>query len=312
VPKRAAVDVGTNSVRLLVAEVGWRGPRTAVVPVLQRLETTRLGAGLAPGGMISEAAAARTADAVRGFAALAEEAGAGAPVIVGTHALRVAANPEILLSRMPHPVRILSGEEEARLGYIGVLAGFPDAPDADAGRALLVIDIGGGSVELTRGGGEGIERSRSVPAGAVVLTERFLAHDPPLASEVAALRAHLARTLRLEPAAAARAGQVVGVGGTITTLAAMAQRLSPYDPRKVHGFYLPRPAVDAIAADLASRPIAERRHLPGLQPPRADIILAGALVLQHLLALVQAPGLRVSEADMLWGLVIEASSASGV
>jgi exopolyphosphatase / guanosine-5'-triphosphate,3'-diphosphate pyrophosphatase len=301
VPRRGAIDVGTNSVRLLVADVGERRGRRTVHPVVQRQEITRLGEGFTPGGSISDAAAARTADAVSRFLGLAASARAGVPTIVGTYALRSAANPAALLGRIPHSVRILSGDEEARLGYVGVLAGLRD----DGAGRLLVIDIGGGSVELTRGNRERIADTRSVPAGAVLLTERFLAHDPPLAEEIAALRAHLAQILKIDGAQTERADRAVGVGGTITTLAAMAQGLTVYDPEKVHGFQLARSVVDEIVAGLAARTVAERRRLPGLQPARADIILAGALVLRHLLAAGEFSAVTVSEADLLWGLVLD-------
>jgi len=150
-----------------------------------------------------------------------------------------------------------------------------------------------------------MEGSESLPLGAVVLTRQFLAHDPPRAAEVAALRAHLARTLapslsRLHH----RRYRLIGVGGTVTTMAALAQRLDPYDPDRVHGFRLPRRAVDRITRDLLARPVEDRRRLPGLQPERADIIPAGALAVQYLLRTLGRESLTVSEADLLWALVL--------
>ena len=307
--RHAAIDIGTNSVRLLVADIPdspSRAPR--LVPALRRLQITRLGGGLTPGGRIRPAAVARTAGAVAKFVALAAAEGVATPVLVGTHALRAARNPGALLSRMNLPVRVLTGEEEARLGYRGVLAGL--GPLRSAAR-LLVVDIGGGSVELTWGSRGRIERSLSVPAGAVVLTERFLAHDPPRAREIAALGEHLARTF--DPSLARRSARplrLIGVGGTITTMAAIDQRLFPYDPDRVHGFRLSRRAVDRITADLLARTVAGRRRLPGLQPERADIIAAGALVLQYLMARSGVRSMVVSEADLLWGLVLEARTAT--
>ena len=138
------------------------------------------------------------------------------------------------------------------------------------------------------------------------MTERFLGHDPPLAAEVAALQTAL--THRLTPGLARIAGRplrIVGVGGTITTLAAVEQRLSSYDPHRIHRFRLTRRAVDAMTNWLLAMTEAERLGLPGLQPERADIILAGALVLRHLLAVLGCPQITVSEADLLWGLVLE-------
>jgi len=304
VPRRAAIDIGTNSVRLLVADVtdSRRAP-PRLRPVLRRLQITRLGEGLTPGGRILPVAAARTADAVEQFVTLSADAGVPDPVLVGTHALRAAQNPEEVRARIRRPVRILSGDEEARLGFQGVVAGLGSLRSASR---LLVVDIGGGSVEVTWGRRDRIEASFSAPVGAVVLTERFLTHDPPLTEEIVALRDHLARTIDHDlPKTSRRPIRLVGVGGTITTLAAIEQRLSPYDPDRVHGFRLSLQAVERMAEELTARTVAERRRLPGLQPERADIIAAGALVLQHLLVRVGAPSVRGSEADLLWALVLD-------
>ncbi len=324
--RRAAIDVGTNSVRLLVAEVAEARPtsrrsshanpcrssprrvlvsslRLRLRPVLRRITITRLGEGLDAGGAIRPAAAARTAAAIEEFAALAAAAGVPQPLVVGTYALRAARNPEELFRRLDRPVRVLTGEEEARLGFRGALAGLRiiGAPSH-----VLVLDIGGGSVELTLGTPRGIEETHSLPLGCVVLTRRFLAHDPPRAAEGAALRAHLARRLGPVLARLRRRLRLVGVGGTITTVAALAQRLVPYDPDKVHGYRLSAGAVRALTAGLLSRPLADRRRLPGLQPERADIIGAGALVLEHVLVELGRRFLVVSEADLLWALVLDA------
>jgi exopolyphosphatase/guanosine-5'-triphosphate,3'-diphosphate pyrophosphatase len=272
-------------------------------PVTRRLEITRLGEGVAASRLLRPAAAARTAAAVNSFVRLAADNGVTSPVVAGTHALRAARNPDALLARLGVPVRILSGREEARLAYVGALAGIRPL---QARTKILVVDIGGGSVELTWGTSTRIWGIRSLPVGAVAMTERFLGHDPPLASEVAALRTALTR--RLTPGLARIAGRplrIVGVGGTITTLAAVEQRLSPYDPERIHRFRLTRRAVDAMTSRLLPMTEAERLRLPGLQPERADIILAGALVLRHLLAVLGCPQITVSEADLLWGLVLE-------
>ncbi len=302
--RRAAIDVGTNSVRLLVADVRAstpvRSPRLR--PVARRIEITRLGEGLDPGGVIQPAAAARTAAAIGEFTRLAASAGVPDPVIVGTHALRAARNPKELLRRLDRPVRVLTGEEEAQLGFQGALAGL-----AISGRVphAVVADIGGGSVELTEGTPGGVGETHSLPLGCVVLTRRFLAHDPPRATEVDALRATLSRDLGpilagLRP----RRFRLVGVGGTITTMAALAQRLRPYDPDRVHGYSLSAGAVRELTATLLRLPLVDRRRLPGLQPGRADIIGAGALVLEHLLVGLGRRALTVSEADLLWALLL--------
>jgi exopolyphosphatase / guanosine-5'-triphosphate,3'-diphosphate pyrophosphatase len=315
--RRAVIDVGTNSVRLLVADVpdaASSSPRLR--PVLRHLAITRLGEGLTPGGRLRATALARTAEAVRRCVVLARAAGAVTPTLVGTYALRTAQNPRALLSRLGRPLRILDGDEEARLGYDGVLAGLTSRRRP---AHLLVVDIGGGSVELTWGRRRRIVAARSLPAGAVVLTERFLAHDPPRPAELAALRRHLARVvgphLAAVPGAPRRAAasqrslRVFGVGGTITTIAAIVQRLTLYDPDRVHGFRLSGREVARVISTLVAMPLAVRRRLSGLQPERADIIVAGALVLEHVLETVGVRAITVSEADLLWALVLDQGPA---
>jgi exopolyphosphatase/guanosine-5'-triphosphate,3'-diphosphate pyrophosphatase len=323
VPRQAAIDIGTNSVRLLVAEVAdaasaaHSSPRAhspdsvpfqaspsypRLTPVVRRMAMTRLGEGLEAGGMIDAAAAARTAAAVREFVAFAAAAGAPHVEIVGTYALRVARNPEELLRRLDHPVRVLSGAEEARLGFHGALGGLGIVR---TGARTLVVDIGGGSVEFALGTPQDIEETHSVPLGAVVLTRRFLPHDPPRALDVAGLRALLTETLDpLLTRLSHPRSLLAGVGGTITSLAALDQRLDPYDPDRVHGYRLRTSAVRAITADLLAQPLADRRRRPGLQPERADIICAGALVLEHVLVTLSRRSVMVSEADLLWALVL--------
>lgn len=299
------IDIGTNSVRLLVADVHGSPPH--LQPVLRHLQITRLGERLTPGGRIQPEAAARTAEAVKRCIALARDAGVTVPVLVGTHALRIAQNSDEVVARFEYPVRILTGTEEARLGYRGVVDGLGASRIRSR---LLVIDIGGGSVELTWGHRARIEASQSVPAGAVVLTEQFLTHDPPLATEIAALRDHLTRTLDPGLSTAFRKPLgIAGVGGTITTMAAIDQRLSPYDSARVHGYRLSRRAVDRLTSEMVAVPVATRRCLPGLQPERADIIVAGALVLQHLLTRAGVRSMIVSEADFLWALALDQNTA---
>lgn len=299
VSRRAAIDIGTNSVRLLVADVAWDGASRRIRPVLRRQLITRLGDGLGAGGRIRPEAAARTATAVHDHLGLAAREGAGVPVVVGTYALRAAENPEELLSRLAVPVRILTGEEEARLGFAGVAAGL------GAWDASLVVDIGGGSVELAWGDRGQVTGSLSLPLGCVLLTDRFFAHDPPSQAEVGALLAHVGEVAGGPLSRIPLRGRgLVGVGGTVTTVTAVAQRLSPYDPARVHGYRLTRRDVDAVTRILLSQPLARRRELPGLQPDRADILPAGALVLQHVLSATGQDALVVSEADLLWGALL--------
>jgi exopolyphosphatase / guanosine-5'-triphosphate,3'-diphosphate pyrophosphatase len=299
--RRAAIDIGTNSVRLLVADVDPAVSRVAVVD--RALAITRLGEGLHAGGLLRPGAAARTAAAVEQYLGRARSFGVGAPVVVGTYALRAARNPDELLHRLGTPVRVLSGEEEAALGFRGVVRGLGGL---DGAAAVIVLDVGGGSVELTWGTpGRGMEGSRSLPVGCVVMTQQFVAHDPPAEGEIAALESAL--TDALDPVLVMRRKpprpRLVGVGGTVTTLAAMAQRLVPYDPDRVHGFGVTAPQIDRLLSEMRTLPLEGRRRLPGLQPERADVIIAGALVVRHVLSSVGDGVITASEADLLWALV---------
>lgn len=303
--RRAAIDVGTNSVRLLVAEVPdvpHRSAASPLRPLARDIAITRLGEGLEAGGALQPAAAARTATAVAAYAARAASLGVPNPEVVGTYALRVARNPEEFFDRLAFPVRVLTEDEEARLGFRGAVAGLHiHTPQS----RILVVDIGGGSVELTVGTPHEVTENHSLPIGSVVLTRQFLGGDPPTLGEVRALREHV--TPLLDPLLAPlrlRRFRLVGVGGTITTMVALSQRLTPYNPDRVHGFRLSRTTIANLTADLLARPLASRRRLPGLQPERADIIIAGALVLEHLMVTLDRRSLVVSEADLLWAVLL--------
>jgi len=296
--RRAAIDIGTNSVRLLVADIDGDA---VVRPVDRRLTITRLGEALHAGGLLTSDAAGRTAAVVEDYVARARRLGVSQPVVAATYAVRAARNPELLLDRLGVPVRVLDGEEEAALGFRGAVAGLRDL---DPAAPVLVLDVGGGSVELSWGTArQGIEGSRSLPVGCVVMTHRMFAHDPPDAGEVAALEGVLAASLDpvLRPLRAAP--RLVGVGGTVTTLAAMAQRLVPYDPDRVHGFGVTAAEVDRLLAEMRAMPLAERRQVPGLQPERADVIIAGTLVVRYVLASLGRDVITASETDLLWALV---------
>ncbi|MEW5761856.1 MAG: Ppx/GppA phosphatase family protein [Bacillota bacterium] len=290
--RTAVIDIGTNSTRLLVADVDAAG-RLAVVKTA--LATTRLGEGMA-GGALTPAGMRRTVEAIGTFRAAAEALEAGKVVAVATSAVREAANRAVFLRLAREScgleVRVLSGEEEAILSRQGALAGLPVDPER-----ALVIDIGGGSTEFCWQE-EGRLGWASLPLGAVRLTEVEI-DDAALAEALEPVLGELRRRPR-DP---------VGVGGTITTLAAMAQRLEVYDPARVHGYVLALDEVDRLLALLLASTLEERRRLPGLQPERADIIPAGARILRAVLHGLGAQSIRVSEYDLLHGIALEASRA---
>jgi exopolyphosphatase/guanosine-5'-triphosphate,3'-diphosphate pyrophosphatase len=294
--RRAAIDIGTNSVRLLVADV----ENGRVTPLLQRMEITRLGEGLAHSPILAPQAIGRTVRAVREFAERAGALGAESLVVFGTSALREARNRATLERDLkPLRVRVLTGEQEAELSFFGALAGLPELQ----GR-ILVLDIGGGSTELTLGTRERIESRVSLPLGAVRMTERFIRSDPAAEVELEALSRTAASILGPYRRAFSRPDVAVGVGGTATTLVAVDQALEPYDPARVHGTRLTQQKVTSMARGLCAMPLALRRRLPGLQPQRADIICAGAVLLATLLRELEIPELVVSESDLLWGALL--------
>lgn len=294
--RRAAIDVGTHSVRLLVADVEG----STVRPVLRRLEVTRLGEGVDRTRVLLPQAIGRTVRAVREFWRTAQEAGAGEVVVVGTSAVREAHNRSTLVRDLfPLRLRVLTGQEEAELAYVGVRAGLPGLPDP-----VLVVDVGGGSTELVRGQLDRVEHKVSLPVGSVRLSERYLHTDPPAEVEVQAARREVAEWLRPHREALRDVRTAVGVGGTATSLAAVDLSLEPYDPDRVHGHRLSAERVRALACGLCSMPVALRRTVPGLLPERADVICGGAVVLRTAVELLQLRELVVSESDLLWGAVL--------
>jgi exopolyphosphatase/guanosine-5'-triphosphate,3'-diphosphate pyrophosphatase len=298
--RRAAIDIGTNSVRLLVADV----TEGRINPVLQRIEITRLGEGLAQSPLLAPQAIGRTVRAVRELVACAEQLGATSLVVIGTSALREAQNRATLERDLrPLRIRVLTGEQEAELGFLGALAGLPEA----RGR-ILVIDVGGGSTELVIGTREQIEARTSLPVGAVRMTETFIRSDPPAQVELEALARSVAMILAPHRRTFKAPDVAVGVGGTATTLVAVDRALDPYDPTQVHGARLTRSKIRAQARGLCAMPLALRRRLPGLQPERADIICAGAVILHAVLLELAISELVVSESDLLWGALLRLRS----
>jgi exopolyphosphatase / guanosine-5'-triphosphate,3'-diphosphate pyrophosphatase len=297
-----AVDIGTNSVRLLVADVDEKERlRTA-----HRMgEISRLGEGLDRTGSIDEAAAARTLECLERFVHEAEYSGASRIRVAGTNAFRVAANGREIAARFSdrvgYPVEVLTGEEEARLVFLAVLSGLAPQP----GRSI-VVDIGGGSTEVISGEGETGTQLISLELGCVRLTERLIQGDPPAEAELGAVRAHVLDVFR-EKLAAFDLGSIsraIGVGGTVTAFGALDLGLVKYDPSRIENHYLTRARIDSISKHLCSIPLAQRRDLAGVSRGRADIIPAGAIILGEFAARFDLPGIYVSTRGLRYGLVL--------
>jgi exopolyphosphatase/guanosine-5'-triphosphate,3'-diphosphate pyrophosphatase len=301
----AVVDIGTNSTRLLVADV--KAAEGRVSEVVRRSTVTRLGRGVDLSGQLSAEAIEAACDAVAEYVALYEEAQAGHVVAIATSAVRDASNGEAFVAelreRFALTARVLDGGEEARLTYLGATAERPPAVPT------LVIDIGGGSTELIVGNGEEIGFHASLQAGVVRHTERHLSSDPPTAEELESLAADLRGPI--EASAAEMPGPEpsagIAVAGTPTSLAAIEMELEPYDPARVHGHTLTLPAIQRLLSRLAAAPLAERRAIPGLHPDRAPTIVAGVVILIQVMRAFGLGEIEVSEHDILWGAALEAA-----
>ncbi len=297
----AAIDVGTNTTRLLVAE----GNGSSYRDLDRRLAFTRLGEGVDSSGRLTAAAIKRTLSAIAEYCSICGEFGVQQMKIAGTSAVRDAANRETFLSAVEElsgaPAVALSGEDEARLSFWGATADL--APDR-----YLVCDIGGGSTEFVLGVPGAAELRRvSLDLGSVRLTERFLKSDPPGIEEIILLEAAIDEALTTADAVMGDVGdaRLVGLGGTITTLAAIHLGLEVYKPEVTHGALLTARAVNEMYQRLARTPLDARASLPMLPKGRADVIVAGGSILSRTMAHWGLEEVRVSEKDILDGLVLE-------
>jgi exopolyphosphatase/guanosine-5'-triphosphate,3'-diphosphate pyrophosphatase len=296
----AAVDMGTNSVRLLIAMPTEGG----VADLGRDMVITRLGQGVDDAGALAPEAVRRTTTVLRRYVRRARALGADRIRVAATSAVRDARNRGLLEAEVEgitgQPFEVLTGEQEAALSFMGATVGLSrPAP-------FLVFDIGGGSTELVLGA-EAPETSASVDVGSVRVTERVAPADPPTAEDLAAMRRLAAE--RLEEAAAViprgRARTLVGVAGTTTTVQAVALGLDRYDPDAIHGTELSLPDAERALERLAAMTVAERRALPVMAPGREDVIVAGGAILLEVLGHWGSDRCVVSERDLLDGLVIE-------
>ena len=295
------VDIGTNSTRLLVADVD----DSRVTELARRTNVTRLGEGLEAAGRLSEAAMARVRETLAAYREEIDRLGAELVVAVATSAMRDAENGPAFRDeigrRFDIDARTISGDEEARLTFLGATAGR--SPDS----ATLVIDIGGGSTEYVTGHASADPDFHvSTRMGSVRHTERHIHSDPPQPAELAALAEDARATLETDVPADVRKRVQTGiaVAGTATSLAAIDQELDPYDPERVHGYPLDRAACERILTRLAALTVAERRRVPGLHPDRAPTIVAGAVILLESMRTFDLPQIEVSESDILHGAAL--------
>jgi exopolyphosphatase/guanosine-5'-triphosphate,3'-diphosphate pyrophosphatase len=295
----AVVDIGSNSTRLLIARL-HEGRLTDLV---RHSQVTRLGAGVDAGKRLSDDGMQRVFDTLERFRSEIDEHGCERAVAVLTSAVRDSANGQefagVVHDRYRLEPHVLTGDEEARMTFLGAT----DERDRFDLTPTLVFDIGGGSTELVIGRGAEVDFHVSTQAGVVRQTERHLREDPPTGEEMQALRDDVRGILRdaVPPARRPAVGHTIAVAGTATSLAAIAQKLDPYDPQRVHGYLLDAGECEAILSRLSAMSLGQRRQVAGLHPDRAPTIIAGALIFAEVLSLFALRRIEVSEHDILRG-----------
>ena len=299
----AVIDIGTNSTRLLVADV----MSGTVTEIERRSTVTRLGRGVDTSATLAAEAVEDVCAAVASYIEAYRPLRPDRVVALATSAVRDADNGGAFLAelreRFALDARVVDGAEEARLTYLGATSARPPSG------STLVVDIGGGSTELILGSVAGVSFFASLQAGTVRHTERHLPHDPPRPEELEALATDIngliAEALADEPITTADHG--IAVAGTPTSLAAIEQQLDPYDPELVHGFKLSRDSVQRMYSMLASKTLEERMQVTGLHPGRAPTIVAGVVILIQVMRAFGLTEIEVSEHDILWGIAIDAA-----
>ena len=303
-----AIDLGTNSTRLLIADVD----NDAVHELERDVRITRLGEGVDERRRLLPVPIARVRNVLSDYRRLLETLGAERTLAIATSAVRDAENGEAFLGEIEwsygFATRLLAGDEEALLTFRGVTAAHPLAP------GTLILDVGGGSTELVFGGPDGVRWHDSLDIGSVRLTERHLASDPPSAGELeecaSAVGALLAERVPAEVRRETTAA--IGVAGTITSLAALDLGLDEYDRERVHGHVLASDNLQRQLERLAAAPVAERRRIRPLDPERAPVIVAGAVIAREALAFFGVGALEVSERDILDGAALAAAELPDV
>jgi exopolyphosphatase / guanosine-5'-triphosphate,3'-diphosphate pyrophosphatase len=299
-PRYAVIDVGTNSVKFNISE---RRPEGTWQTLVDRAEITRLGEGLEKTGEISGEAMTRTVSAIAAMASEARDAGVSAIAAVGTMGMRMARNSQQFIDSVEQSCgvrsEIIPGEEEGRLAYLAVKAGLGLAEGS-----LAIFDTGGGSTQFTFGHGSAVEERFSLNVGAVRFTERYglagVISQEQLHAAIDAIASELTRIdARPTP------DTLVGMGGAITNIAAVKHQLAKYDPDVIQGSVIERAEVERQIELYRSRALEERRAIVGLQPKRADVILAGACIVKIVMDKLGEDRLSVSDRGLRHGLLID-------
>ncbi len=298
----ASIDIGTNSIRLLIAEIS--SPRR-YHSLIRRAKITRLGEGVNKDKMLNDAAMTRSEEVLQEYAREIGRHQIEKVIVAGTSALREAKNSYDFLERIENKwgwkAEILSGEIEARLSFLGATNGLTEGIEE-----VLVIDIGGGSTELILGQKNNIICHCSLDIGCVRLTEMFLKNDPPAVEDLKKMEEYIREEMEKAPQVLWRGtiSYAMGLAGTVTTLSAIKQKMSVFDSSKIHGSFLTFEEVNQIFRKFISLSFEERKNIVGLEPKRADVIVAGAKILLELMKSVNLGRITVSEHDILDGLLL--------
>jgi exopolyphosphatase/guanosine-5'-triphosphate,3'-diphosphate pyrophosphatase len=301
----AVIDIGTNSTRMLIGDVDGG----TVEEVERRTTVTSLGRGVDHAHWLSSDAVEMVCNVIADYRSRYQELGAERVMAIATSAVRDSDNGDAFIAELRERfnlhTRLLSGEEEAYLTYLGATAERP------RGENTLVLDIGGGSTELIVGSGIEVGFHSSLQAGTVRHSERYLGADPPNPHQLEDLASDVGGQIAAALAAGSGVGaeNAIAVAGTPTSLAAVDQKLEPYDPTRVHGYRLGMRTVQRMLSRLASMPLAERLRVPGLHPGRAPTIVAGTVILVQVMRAFGVEEIEVSERDILHGSALSAALA---
>ncbi len=297
--KIASIDIGSNTLRLLIAE----RRETGFCPLFRDREIVRLGRNFYPNRLLTSPAMEAAAKVLRRFKIKTEEEEVVQVQAVGTGVLREAGNIRFFLERIKEEtdisVEIINGIEEAGLMAKGVLSLFPATPGK-----TIIFDIGGGSTEFVFIDDGQIEDRISMPLGVVGLTEKFLQTDPPKSNELDSLKVHCRNILRKNSANDDKVITLIGTAGTVTTLAAMTKNLFEYDPDQINGTVLTDENLLELSENILAMTFDHRSTLTGLEPGRADIISAGILLVLEIMDHFSQKALLVSDAGLLEGLIV--------
>ena len=298
--KKAVIDIGTNSIKFCLAESGKKDGTFEVLKDAN--DIAKLGEGLKDTGIISPEPLERNAKSVAAFAKEAKDAGADEIAVVGTMALRTAGNTADFAKRVKElsglDVRVIPGEEEAQRSDIAVMSGIAGAAEAN----LTTFDTGGGSTEFVFGEAGSIKRKFSLNIGAIRFTETYLSQMPVAAEKLKEAQAQI-RSELAEGGVAAGTKFLVGMGGNVTSIASVKHQMKVYDPAVIQGSKLTLADIDAQIADYAAKTLDERKTITGLQPKRADVILAGACIIKEIMELTGVKELTVSDRGLRHGLL---------